>query len=294
MKIYIFIIVITFSIYRLNGQDKILIEENESLKIFETNLSLKSDGNVCPSIYGEGLIYASNYKNNNYYFSDLRSKSIRFKTGSKNTSGPIAIFNNEVYFTGLSKSKNNIGNYNFTIYKGLIKEFRVVDIEVLPILKSDFSYTDPSISKDGKRMIVVSNEKGYPHILELNRNSRNEWVKGSIIYISNPNFEILNPTIYDENTVYFSSNASSGKIKEVTYTSENGNFSISKLNMEKDDFNIYKTIRKNGKWLLPIKVAMFNSEFDDLSVVFKTSNSGYINSFRYNNSDNIYYFELKD
>lgn len=294
MKIYIFTILIVFSIFRLAGQDKILISENESLKIFETNLSLKSDGNVCPSIYGEGLIYASNQKSNNYYFSNLRSKSIRFKTGSKNTSGPVAIFNDEIYFTGLSKSKNSIGNHNFVIYKGIIKGYKVVDIELLPIFKLDFSYTDPSISKDGKRMIVVSNEKGYPHLLELNRNSRNEWVKGSIIYIGNPNFEILNPTIYDENSIYFSSNISSGKIISTTYTTENGNFSSGKNNVEKSDFNIYKIVKRNGKWQFPIKVSMFNSEFDDLSVVFKTSKSGYINSYRYNNSDNIYYFELKD
>lgn len=294
MKKYFLSTFILFSVLRITSQDKILISENEGLKFFETYLSLNSNGNVCPTIYGEGLIYASTQKNNNYYFSDLKSKSIKLRTGSKNPSGPVAIFNSEIYFTGLSKSKNAIKKYNFTIYKGVLKGFKVVNIQTLPILKLDCSYTDPSISKDGKRMVVVSNEKGYPHLLELNRNNNNEWVKGNVIFISNPQFEILNPTIYDENTIYFSSNISSGKIEEVKYTSEDGIFLMSRFNVETSDFNIYKTVKNNGIWQLPLKEAMFNSEFDDLGVLFKTKTSGYINSFRYSNTDNIYYFELKD
>ena len=37
----------------------------------------------------------------------------------------------------------------------------------------------------------------------------------------------------------------------------------------------------------------FNSEFDDLGVIFINEKSGYLTSFRYSDSDNIYYFELK-
>ena len=103
----------------------------------------------------------------------------------------------------------------------------------------------------------------------------------------------MSATIFDENTIYFSSNASSGKIEEVLYTLDNGKFAVSEFVIEKSSFNIYKTIKNNGIWQLPVKVSMFNSEFDDLGVVFKTPKSGYLNSFRYNNSDNIYYFELK-
>jgi len=288
MKKIVLITFVIFSIFKVRSQDKILISETENIKIFETNLSLESNGNVWPTIYNEGLIFSSNKRNNKYFFTDFKLYPTRFKTSSKNTTGPFAIFNSEIYFTGLSKSKINLA-----VYKGKIDEFGIIEAEELPILKLDFSYADPAISKDGNRMIVVANEKGFPHILELIRNRKNEWEKGSVIYISNPQFEILSATIFDENTIYFSSNASSGKIEEVLYTLDNGKFAVSEFVIEKSSFNIYKTIRNNGIWQLPVKVSMFNSEFDDLGVVFKTPKSGYLNSFRYNNSDNIYYFELK-
>jgi len=293
MKKYVFILIVILSIIRLNAQENILISENENIKIFESHISLKSDGNIWPAIYNEGIIYASNKRSNKYYFKDFDSKIIRFKTNYKYSTGPFAVYKNEIYFTGLTSSKNNIKIKNNAIYKGLINDFEIVEIEPLTNLNPDFSFTDPSISKDGKRMIVVSNEKGYPHLLELIRNDKSEWIKGELIYISNPKFDILNPTIYNENTIYFSSNISSGKILEQSYTIENGKYIVNELKIENSHFNIYKTVKRDNIWSLPVKVEMFNSEFDDLSVIFLNEKSGYINTYRYNNSDNIYYFELK-
>ena len=142
-------------------------------------------------------------------------------------------------------------------------------------------------------MVVVSNEKGSYHLLELIRNENDEWERGEIIFIAQPNFMLLNPTIYDKNTIYFSSNFFKGKIKEVKKKLEDGKLVYTEIYREKGVFNIYKTVKEKGIWQLPKKVHEFNSEFDELGVIFKTKKSGYLSTFRYNNTDNVYYFELK-
>ncbi len=283
-------------IFKINAQEKILITENDKLSLYETYLSLNSEGNIFPTIFGEGLIYASNHKSSYYklYYSDLKSKSTKFKIGSKYNLGAVAIFKNEIYFTGTSKKVDSIGNYNYTIYKGILNNFKVEDITPLPICRLDFSYTYPTISKDGNRMVVVSNEKRRLHLLEFKRNENNEWEKGEVIFISQPEFEILNPTIYNENTLYFVSNIYEGKITGASYiTDEKGKVKITEIYREQGDFNIFKIVKKNGYWGLPEKMELFNSEFDELGVVFINENSGYLTTYRYSDSDNIYYFELK-
>ena len=144
-------------------------------------------------------------------------------------------------------------------------------------------------------MILVTNEKGRLHLLELKRNEKNEWEKGKVIYISHPEFEIINPTYYNENTIYFASNIYNGKITRVAYDkNENGELLVSEVEREQGSFNIYKIEKKNEIWGIPIKLELFNSDFDDLGVVFINESSGYLTSFRYSNTDNIYYFELKN
>ncbi len=291
-------IVIAICCFVLNtkAQEKILIFEDENIRLFETHLSLNSSGNIFPTIYNNGLIYASNYNSNNYklLYSDLKSESQKFKIGSNYTLGAVAIFNNEIYFTGVTKKLSTSGTHNFTIYKGIIEDFKVKKIEQLPICSLDYSYTYPTISKDGSKMLVVTNEKGRLHLLELTRNEVNNWEKGEVVNISHPEFEIINPTFYNDNTIYFASNVFDGKVTGVLYvTDEEGKAQVAEVKREQGSFNIYKIEKNNGIWGIPIKQAIFNSDFDDLGVTFIDEKSGYLNSFRYSNSDNIYYFELK-
>jgi hypothetical protein len=285
-----------FFVFKIIAQEKILITENDEVSLFETYLSLNSEGNIFPAVYGEGLIYASNHKSSFYklYFSDLKSKSTKFKIGSKYNLGAVATFENEIYFTGTSKNADSKGDYNFTIYKGILSDFKVKDVVQLQVCNLDFSFTYPTISKDGKTMVVVSNEKGRLHLLEFKRDKNNEWIKGEVIFISQPEFEILNPTIYDENTIYFASNIYEGKVTGVAYDKDDkGEIKITQVYREQGDFNIYKMVKNNNYWSLPVKVEFFNSEFDDLGVIFIDKKSGYLTSYRYSDSDNIYYFELK-
>ena len=289
-------IVLCCFVLNITAQEKILISENDSIRIFETYISLNSSGNIFPTIYNEGLIYASNYKSNNYklLYSDLKSESQKFKIGPKYNLGAVAIFKNEIYFTGVTKKLSSFGTNNYTIYKGIIEDSKVKKIERLSICSLDFSYTYPTISKDGSKLLVVSNEKGRLHLLEFIRNEANQWEKGEVVYISHPEFEIINPTFYDENTIYFASNIYDGKITSVVYiTDDEGKAKVSEVNREQGSFNIYKIEKINGIWRIPIKLDEFNSDFDDLGVIFIDKKSGYLNSFRYSDSDNIYYFELK-
>lgn len=282
--------------FSAEAQEMYLIEETDSIQIFETYLSNTSKGNVFPTFYKNGLLYVSKNKSNEYqlFYSNLQSESLKIGLGSKFNFGAATVYNSEIYFTGISKSSDDRGFFNSTIYKGILEDIKVTKVKKLDFCNRNFSYTDPSISANGKQMVVVSTEKNIPHIIEFEKNSANEWVKKSIVYISHPNFDIINPTIYNENTIYFSSNFFNGKITGVFYeTNEKGEIVVSNVKREQGDFNIYKIVRSNNSWGIPIKANEFNSEFDDLGVLFDTDKSGYITSFRYNANDNIYYFVLK-
>lgn len=281
---------------KIHAQDLFLIEETDSIQIFETYLSNTSIGNVFPTFYNNGLLYVSKNKTAEYqlYYSDLLAEPIKISLGSKFNFGAATVYNNEIYFTGISRSSDSRGYFNSTIYKGILEDFKVTKVKKLDFCDRNFSYTDPSISANGKQMVVVSTEKNIPHIIEFEKNNADEWVKKSIVFISHPNFDLINPTIYNENTIYFSSNIFNGKVTGVSYTTnQKGEMVIEKIKREEGDFNIYKIVRTNGSWGMPIKANEFNSEFDELGVLFDSEKSGYLTSFRYNANDNIYYFILK-
>jgi len=285
-----------FFMLSATAQEMYLIEETDSIQLFETYLSNTSTGNVFPAFYKNGLMFVSKYKDNSYnlFYSDLQSVSIKIPLGNKFQFGAATVHENEIYFTGISKRMDTRGYFNSTIYKGILEDLKVKKIEKLDFCDKNFSYTDPSISANGKQMVLVSSEKEILHILEFVKNDANEWQKKSLVFISHPNFDIINPTIYNENTIYFSSNIFNGEIIGVAYTTnENGEIVLDKVKRAEGVFNIYKIERKQGRWGIPIKANEFNSEFDELGILFDSEKSGYLTSFRYNGNDNIYYFILK-
>lgn len=296
MKTIYLVLLTFFFVFQGNAQERFLIEETDSIQLFETYLSNTSKGNIFPSIYKNGLIYISDYKFDSYnlYFSNLESKSKKIGLGSKFDFGAATTFEDAIYFTGISKNKDNKGYYNSIIYKGVLKNLKVSSIKPLPICDKNFSYTDPSISKDGKQLVLISTEKNLTHLMEYMKNDLDQWVKKGLVYITNPNFEIMNPTYYNKNTIYFASNISDGKIITVKYAqNKKGEILVDEVEREQGDFNIYKIERHNGRWGIPIIANEFNTEFDELGVQFDSEKSGYLTSFRYNSNDNIYYFILK-
>lgn len=295
MRILLFI-TLTLCSYSSKAQERFLIQETDSIRLFETYLSNNSKANVFPYLYNKGLIYVSNNKTkyHHLYYSNLQSKPQKITIDSRFRFGSVSLFNNEIYFTGISKKMDKRGYYNLAIYKGNFKNFKISKVKKVPFCDNNFSYSDPFISPDGNQLVLVSNERELVHIIEFVRNKNNEWVQKSVVFISHPNFDIFNPTIFDKNTIYFSSNIFDGKINEISYiVTERGEIEVEREYREEGDFNIYKIIRINGKWGIPQKANKFNSEFDELGVLFNSKKSGYLTSFRFNSTDNIYYFELK-
>lgn len=290
------IIFLILGLFQLNGQNRILISETDSISIYETHISQNSKGNVFPTIYNKGLLYASNFESKyfNLFFSDLKEERVKIKIGSKYSLGPVTAFKNEVYFTGITPVKNIYMPSNFTIYKAQITGDKIVKIRRLQALNMDFSYSYPAISADGNKMVVVSNENGSFHLLQLKKNEKGKWEKDTVIYISQLNFEIINPSYFDENTIYFASNKKNGKIKNFTYKMENDSIKVLDKEYETGNFNIYKIKKNKNSWGLPQKMSILNSEFDDVGVLFLTETTGYLTSFRYDDSDNIYYFKLNN
>ena len=296
-KLLIFLInVLVLFVLNVNAQERVFISENDTIELYETYISINSTSNIFPTIHNDGLLYSSSNKSNFYrlLYSDLKSKPEKVKLRKKFQSGAVTTFKNEIYVTATSNYIDSFGVFlNLTIYKGVIENLKVTNLKALPVCNSDFSYEDPVIAKDGNTMVVVTNENGRYHLLELIRNNDNEWERGDVIYISHPDFKIINPTIFNKNTIYFSSNKHNGKLNGLTYKKVGGILKLVKKNRESRAFNIYKVQRKLGKWQLPEKVNALNSEFDELGVVFDTDKSGYLTTFRFNNTDNIYYFKLK-
>lgn len=296
MRALFFVIFFVLTTFITKAQEMYLIEENDSIQLFETYLSNTSKGNIFPAFYNKGLLHVAKNKKDEYqlFYSNLLSEPIEISLKNKFNFGAVTVFNNEIYFSGISNRADDMGYYNSAIYKGIIEDFKVSKIEKLPFCDKNFSYTDPFISEDGQQLILVSNEKGVFHILEFTKNEANEWEKNSVVFISHPNFDIINPTIFNENTVYFSSNIYNGKVIGVSYvTSENGEILVGSVKREEGDFNIYKITRQGNIWGIPLKANEFNSDFDELGVLFDTDKSGYLTSYRYNSNDNIYYFILK-
>jgi hypothetical protein len=290
MKYFLSLFFVFITIFFGRAQERFLIEENDSLQLFETYLSNTSINNVFPSFYNNGLLYVSNFESKNYklFYSDLYAVTEPVSIGSRFNFGSVSVFENEIYFTGITNF------FNAAIYRGVLDDLKVKKIKKLDFCRSEYSYTDPFISANGKQMLVVSNEKDVPHIIEFVKNDVNEWERRSVPFISHPNFEIMNPTLYNENTIYFSANINEGKIAGVSYeTTSEGEIIVTEIQREQSEFNIYKIERINDQWGIPIKAKALNTEFDELGVLFDSDISGYLTSRRYNSNDNIYYFILK-
>jgi hypothetical protein len=294
MKVKFLFVLIVLTVLSTLAQDKELIYENDSLSIFDSFISINSSDNLFPKKYKNGVIYSSKYKSEYYdlYYSNLESAPIKLKIGSKYNYGGAAIFNNEIYFSGNDRLMHMNNNTNHLIYKALINDLKVTKYRVLNFCKRNFSYEYPAISEDGLRMVVVTNERGRNHLLELIRNENNVWERNKVVFISQSKAEFLNPTYYDENTIYFSSNMIAEEDR-FGLKFMNGSWVKVKTKLEESIFDIYKVTRINGTWSLPVKVPKFNSEFDDLGVEFIDENSGYISTYRFSNTDNFYYFKLK-
>ena len=288
-------IVLLFIATVCNSQNAGLIIETDSINLYETFISTGSKSNIFPTAYKDGLLYC-NEGNSGYrlIYSDGNVNKKISGLGARYVFGPPAIFNDEIYFNRYSNKSNTEGAFNVTLYKGKLENYKIVKPKIVEFCDNEYTYSHPAISKDGKTMVVVTNERGAFHLLSLKRDENGNWKRDEVLFITQGTGELINPTFFDENTLFFASNNYDGKIQEIENIYENGVLVAADVYREPSDFDIYKIEKIDGVWRIPIKAAVLNSEFDDLGVVFTEKNKGYLTSFRYNDTDNIYFFELKE
>jgi len=295
MKSFKLFLVFGLLISSLTAQERELIFQSDSISIYESEVSKTSKDNLFPVLYNNGLIYNTVDKNDYYnpHYIDSTLKKHKIKIGLKYRLGGLSIFKNTIFFTGISRKADNYYDYNLTVYKGILEKNKVSKIRKLKICDPNSTYAHPAVSPDGSKLVVVTNEKNRFHLLELTKDDKGDWTQKELVYIIHPSFDIINPTYFGENTIYFSSNYYDGSVTGLKFDIIRGKVDHEVRDMETGSFNIYKVERFNEQWGIPVKVPSLNSESDDLGALFITEKTGYITSYRYSNTDNIYYFELK-
>lgn len=273
-----------------------LIFENDSIAIYESMVSAKSAENLYPLPYKNGIMYTSAHKSDYYrlVFSDGIEKPQKVRISKRFQLGPVSIFKNEIYFTGMSRYMTKNGEPHMTIFKAELEDLKVSKPKKLEICVDGYTYAHANVSEDGNSMVLVTNENDVYHLLELKRNENNIWERGAPIFITQLNFKILNPVFVGDDAIYFSSNIFDGKEGYRYYEKVDERVVLVDIANENNSFNIFKIQKnKNGTWSIPKRVDVLSSEFDDLGVQFLDEKSGYLSTFRYDNTNNIFYFELK-
>lgn len=295
LKIRFFIVFLLgyITVFAQKGE---LIFQNDSIAIYESIVSKKSAENLFPIPYKEGLLYTSAHKSEYYrlVYSDGKDKPKRMRISKRFQLGPVSVFENEIYFTGMSNFMTASGEPHMAIFKGELEDFKVSKAKKLDVCEDGYTYAHPNISADGNSMLVVTNEKDVYHILEFKRNENNEWERGEPIFITQLNFKILNPVYAGEDTIYFSANIFDGQDSNKEYQQVEEKMVLVGVDRDNVSFNIFKIQRgSKGNWSIPKKVNVLSSDFDDLGVQFIDEKTGYISTYRYDNTNNIFYFELK-
>ena len=288
--IFIFFSLISYA------QKGALIFKNDSIALYESVVSKDSYENLYPTPYKDGILFTSAFRNEYYrlLYSNGKDKPEKVRISKRFQLGPVSLFENEIYFTGMSNFMNAKGEPHLSIFKGIIEDFKVTKVKELDLCIDGYTYAHANISEDGKTLILVSNENDVYHIMEYHRNEENNWERGEPVFITQLNFKILNPVFQGPDTIYFSSNIFDGEEGNRMYEQVDEKMVLVGVDRYNVSFNIFKIERlENGDWSIPEKVAALSSEFDDLGVQFIDANSGYISTYRYDNTNNIFYFELK-
>jgi hypothetical protein len=272
-----------------------LIFESDELRIYHSFASKTTEDNLFPTPHDNGMFYISGHESNvyNLYYAPEDGPSKKIRVSQRFRLGGMAVSGNDFYLTGLSvKSYQNARN--LVIYKGILEDNKISKIKPLPLCDPKYFYAHPTLSPDGSKMAIVTNEKGRIHLLELEKDENGAWTRSKVIFIAHPSFDILNPTYFDNNTLYFSSNFNGEEEIDKVYVEKVADsVKVVDVNWKPSDYNIYRITRAKDTWQVPEPVNALNSEFDELGVLFTTESSGFLTTYRYNNTDNIYYFEIR-
>lgn len=170
--------------------------------------------------------------------------------------------------------RDKTGTVNLKIYETTFTESGWTDVRELEFNSDEFSNGHPTISEDGQTMYFVSNRPGGFGGTDIYRTEREgkNW--------SEP--ENLGSTVNSEGDEMF------------PYTDqENSLFFASTGHVGLGGLDIFKTMKKKGKWTEPRNLGYpVNTSKDDFSVFYEPdTRKGYFASNRGEGADNIFYFE---
>ena len=148
--------------------------------------------------------------------------------------------------------------------------------EILPFCDVKYMYAHPSFSPDGNTLYFASDMPGGKGGFDIyeTRLSDSSWgIPQNLGADVNTKGDEVFPSIFDENTLYFSSDSRN---------------SLGGL-------DILKTVKSNGTWNVPQHLSYpINTGYDDFSFAMnKDGKTGYLSSDR-SGSDRVYAFEILD
>lgn len=148
--------------------------------------------------------------------------------------------------------------------------------EIVPFCDVKYMYAHPSFSPDGTTLYFSSDMPGGKGGFDIYTSKMTDGSWGLPVNLGsevNTKGDEVFPFSYDENTLYFSSDA----------------------HMSLGGLDINKAIKVNGNWGIPQHLTYpINTGYDDFSFVLnKDGKTGYISSDR-SGSDKVYAFEMQD
>ncbi len=276
--------------------------EFEVKKVYGLN-STYSD--FSPVLYQQQIIFASDREYNFNSFGEgnwEHSKHINlFRAEFKNNTNDSMVFNKVKIFDHTFLSDDHVGpicfnqdgteaifsqvshrkqpvfgkvKYRPQLYSAKLVNGKWKEVEKLPFVKVNYSYAQPALSTDGKKLYFASDAIGGEGGKDIFVSERTEsgWSEPKPLSVNTSGDEVF-PTILG-NTLYFST------------TGRQGNGGL----------DLYKSELKNGEWGEPEWLGpTINSSEDDFGMVFNPNKiSGYFSSNRANGEgeDDIYYFNL--
>jgi len=266
-------------------------------EITKTNISNINSEEFYPIAYEDGILYASKPKSgynrfatkeNVYkiYYSKIidgheLTTPIRIKIKKKTAKKllsishkiPSSFIKETGEFLFMSNNTEKTLRHNTAIFKGEIKNLELINIEMLNICDPNFDYLHPTVSANGLKMILSSNQgisNAYQLYLYERTDLESDWnLTRSIEEINFSKF-ISYPNLVSDSLLIYSAREENSK-----------------------HFDIFSSrLNSQGKWGEPINLQNLNSEFDELGLIQIGERNGYFTSNR-DGYDQIFYFEKK-
>jgi len=249
----------------------ITAQQKKSIKFELLNFSNNKSNDFAPSLFKDGILFVSDRNSSfyNLYFYNFKSSPKKIKISNQKYHIGQAFYDNKneiIYVTKSSNEKSKTNRINLAVFQGTLRKYKIKKLKKLNFCNPDFSYGYAQILEN--KLLISTDEKGI-FSLNIYNKKKNKWnFQKTIFKDKSP---ILNPVFKNKTTIIFASKRDGG----------NGGI------------DLYETKENNGKWSNPINLKEFNSEFDDLSILYLNENEGYISSNRVDNKDHIFKFEIQ-